>query len=119
MKTQQQRLVEGRAGHPSSLPQLTVKTRGSRRTRAKKPSVGEASTSSPAPVGGSDQVPGCVQGQLGTVAARAVAPAAKLAVPAEAQALLRLWVDVSPRTCLRSLKAVFKLAIYFSLLISL
>lgn len=88
MKTRQQRRAEERAGHPSSPPQqLPVKTRGPRRTRAKQPSVGETSTSSPAPVAGSGQV---------TVAAGALAPAAQLAVPGEAQALLRLWVDVSP-----------------------
>ncbi len=88
MKTRQQRLAEERAGHPSSPPQqLAVKTRGPRRTRAKQPSVGEALASSPTPVAGSGQVP---------VAAGALAPAAQLAVPREAQALLRLWVDVSP-----------------------
>ena len=88
MKTRQQRLAEERAGHPSSPPQqLAVKTRGPRRTRAKQPSVGEAPASSPTPVAGSGQVP---------VVAEALAPAAQLAVPREAQALLRLWVDVSP-----------------------
>lgn len=88
MKTRQQRLAEERAGYPSSPPQqLAVKTRGPRRTRAKQPSVGEAPASSPAPVAGSGQV---------AVAAGALAPAAQLAVPGEARALLRLWVDVSP-----------------------
>lgn len=88
MKTRQQRRAEERAGHPSSPPQqLAVKTRGPRRTRAKQPSVGEASASSPAPVAGSGQVP---------VAAGALPPAAQLALPGEAHALLRLWVDVSP-----------------------
>lgn len=88
MKTRQQRLAEERAGNPSSPPQqLPVKTRGPRRTRPKQPSVGKAPASSPAPVAGSGQVP---------IAAGALAPAAQLAVPREAQALLRLWVDVSP-----------------------
>lgn len=96
MKTRQQRLAEERAGHPPSPPQqLAVKTRGPSRTRAKKPSVKEASASSPAPVAGSSQVPGCVLDQHVTVAAGTVAPA-QLAVPGEAQALLRLWVEVSP-----------------------
>lgn len=94
MKTRQQRLAEERAGHPPSPPQqLAFETRGPRRTRAKKPSVKEVSASSPAPVAGNAQVPGCVHV---TIAAGTVAPATRLAVPGEAQALMRLWVEVSP-----------------------
>ena len=92
MKTRQQRLAEERAGDPSSPPQqLAVKTRGPRRTRAKKPIVGNASVSSPAPAAGSGQVPGSVLNQLSSVEAGPVAPTTQLAVPGEARALLRLW----------------------------
>ncbi|MCJ1343400.1 hypothetical protein MMC31_001593 [Peltigera leucophlebia] len=94
MKTRQQRLAEERAGHPSSPPQqLADKTRGPRRTRAKKPSVGEAKASSPAPVAGSGLNPGCVPHP---VAAGSVVPAAQLAMPGDSQALLRVWVDAGP-----------------------
>ena len=100
MKTRQQRLAEERAGHPSSPPQqLASKTRGPRRTRAKKPSVGEVTASSPAPVAGNGLNPGCVtddETHPGTVAAGSVVPAAQLAVPGEPQALLRIWVDAGP-----------------------
>ena len=97
MKTRQQRLADERAGHPSSPPQqLADKTRGPRRTKAKKPSVGEATASSSAPVAGSGLNPGCVLDQPGTVEAGSVVPAAQLAVPGESQALLRVWVDAGP-----------------------
>ena len=100
MKTRQQRLAEEQAGHPSSPPQqLPSKTRGPRRTRATKPSVGEVTASSPAPVAGNGLNPGCVtddEAHPGTVAAGSVVPAAQLAVPGESQALLRIWVDAGP-----------------------
>lgn len=111
MKTRQQRLAQERAGHPPSPPQqLADNPRGPRRTRAKKPSVqeepissdnvkgpkSEALASSPAPVAGSGQNPGCVLNQPGTAAAGFVAPAARLAVPGESEALLQVWVDAGP-----------------------
>lgn len=100
MKTRQQRLAEERAGHPSSPPQqLPIKTRGPRRTGAKKPSVDEATAPSPAPVAASGLNPGCVKDNEthpGTVAAGSVVPAAQLPVPGEPQALLRIWVDADP-----------------------
>lgn len=70
MKTRQQRLAEERAGHPPSPPQKLVDDpRGSRRTRAKKPSA--------------------------TVAVGSVQPAAEPAVPREPQALLQVWPDAA------------------------
>lgn len=97
MKTRQQRLAEERAGRPPSPPQqLAATTRGPRRTRATRPSVGEATASSPAPVAESGLNPGYVAGQPGAVAAGSVAPVAQLAVPGESQALLRVWLDAGP-----------------------
>lgn len=71
MKTRQQRLAEGRAGHPPSPPQsLPMNQPGPRRARSKMANA--------------------------TVASGYIVPAPQSAALGKPQALLRIWMDVDP-----------------------